>query len=171
MSGWFTTTASTILAAVLTTVGIYAAVIIATRVAGLRSFSKMSSFDFAVTVAIGTLIASTALSRDPPLLRAISVLVAIYVLKYLIARLRLRSDRISALLDNRPVLLMEDGRVLHENLRALHMTEGELQSKLRQANVLAYADVRAVVMETTGDISVITGNRPIEPPLLERVKR
>lgn len=53
---------------VLSTIGIYVAIIIFTRINGLRTFSKMSSFDFAVTVAIGSVIASTAATKGPSLL-------------------------------------------------------------------------------------------------------
>ncbi|MFN2557714.1 MAG: hypothetical protein ABR592_12780 [Nitriliruptorales bacterium] len=47
------TTWATLLLAVLSTLGIFISTIVYTRITGLRSFSKMSSFDFAITVAVG----------------------------------------------------------------------------------------------------------------------
>ena len=56
-----------LVAVTLSALGIYIGVIIATRLGGLRSFSKMSGFDFAMTVAVGSLIASTIVAPEPPL--------------------------------------------------------------------------------------------------------
>jgi hypothetical protein len=50
--------------AAIAALGIYLAVIVATRVSGLRSFTKMSAFDFAMTVAIGSLIAAARLTLE-----------------------------------------------------------------------------------------------------------
>lgn len=56
------TTLSAAAMAVVTTIGISVALIIYLRVAGVRSFSKMNPFDFATTVAVGSLVACTTLT-------------------------------------------------------------------------------------------------------------
>lgn len=172
---WITTTWSAAGMAVVSAVGIYAAVILYTRIAGLRSFSKMSSFDFAMTVAVGSLIATTVVAKDPPLLQAVVALGALYVLQVIIAQLRLRLKRVGWLVDNRPVLLMENGRLLEDAMRDAQITRSDLVAKLREANVLHFGQVRAVVLETTGDISVLhaPADDPVElaDALLEGVER
>lgn len=67
---WIVTSGEAVLMVLLTTVGIYLSMILLTRVSGLRSFSKMSGFDFAVTVVIGSVLATTVVSENPPLLQA-----------------------------------------------------------------------------------------------------
>jgi uncharacterized membrane protein YcaP (DUF421 family) len=62
---------------------------------------------------------------------------------------------------------------LHENLRRANVTEDDLRAKLREANVLTWDQVRAVVLETTGGISVLHTDDPdtrLEPELLENVR-
>jgi uncharacterized membrane protein YcaP (DUF421 family) len=114
----------------------------------------MSSFDFSMTVAIGSLIATTVVAKDPPLLQGVVGLGAIYALQKLVGYMR-RFDWVNKLVDNQPVLLMKDGEVFHDNLRRTDVEESDLRSKLREANVLQLSQVRAVVFETTGDISVL----------------
>ncbi len=143
--------------AVISALGIYLTMMALTRIAGLRSFSKISSFDFAVTVAIGSVVASTIVSSDPPLARAAIALAALYGIQITVGWLRVRSDLVRRAVDNTPLLLMDGERVLHENLRKVKLTEADLRSKLREANVLRPEQVRAVVMETTGDVSVLHG--------------
>ncbi len=154
---WFSTDWSSVLAIVLTTLGIYVAVILFTRLAGKRSFSKMSSFDFAMTVAVGSLIATTVLSADVSLWDGITGLGAIYVFQISVALLR-RFQIIKKAVDNSPLLLMDGKEILEKNLKKARVSKDDLRSKLREANVLKLDQVRAVVFETTGDISVLHSN-------------
>lgn len=156
-------TGNTLLMVGLSAVGIYACLILLTRLAGLRSFSKISSFDFAVTVGIATVFAGTLMAEDPPLLQGATALAALFGLQWAVGSLR-RYRPMSRLVDNRPMLLMSGAEVLHENLRRARVTEDDLRAKLREANVIHLGQVRAVVMESTGDISVLHAG-PDEPPL------
>ena len=173
MDEWFNTSWNSIAAIVINGVGIYIAVILFTRLSGKRSFSKMSSFDFAMTVAIGSIIASTVLSESISITTGVVGLALIYSLQLLVAFLR-RFNFVSNLVDNSPLMLMENEVILKENLRKAKVTEGDLRSKLREANVLNFSEVRAVVFEATGDISVIHSNdknKSCEDWLLKDVKR
>lgn len=145
----------TILLTVLATAAAYAAVIVATRLAGLRSFAKISAFDAAGTFAIGSMLATTA-TRAVPLPVGITAVATLFVLQLGVAALR-RSTSADRLIDNRPVLLMEDGRILEDNMRRADIATGDLRAQLRQANVTSMDEVLLVVLETTGDISVVTG--------------
>lgn len=167
---WLTTTGDSVVMVLLSTLGIYLALVVFTRIAGLRSFSKMSSVDFAVTVAVGSLLASTILLEDPPLARSIVALVALFVLQYAFSLIRMRSERMKGIVDNAPVLLMAGREILSENLRKARMTEDDLFSKLREANVCRLEQVRAVIMETTGDVSVLHED-PAGPPLDREILR
>ena len=154
MEKWFTSDLKSLIAIVITAAGIYLAVIVFTRLAGKRSFSKMSSFDFAMTVAVGSLIATTVLSSSVSLLDGVVGMAAIYLLQISVALLR-RFKVIKEAVDNSPLLLMKGEQILHENMKKARVSEGDLRSKLREANVLNLNQVRAVVFETTGDISVL----------------
>ncbi|NBC17254.1 MAG: DUF421 domain-containing protein [Bacteroidetes bacterium] len=161
---WLTTSWMALGMVLMTTLGIYGSVVVLTRLGGLRSFSKMSSFDFAVTVAIGSVIASTVVAKDPPLLQGAMALAALYAVQLGVAALRARSTTVQRLVDNEPLLLMAGTRILHDNLRRAQVTEADLRAKLREANVIDLEQVRAVVQETTGDVSVLHA-APDAPPL------
>lgn len=142
---------------ILSALGIYIMVILFTRLAGKRSFSKMSSFDFAMTVAVGSVIASTILSPSVNLIDGIVGLASIYCLQISVAIGR-RLNFIKRIVDNTPLLLMDGKEILHDNLRKARVTESDLRSKLREANVASTEEVLAVVFESTGDISVLHKN-------------
>lgn len=153
--------------------GIYISVILYTRLSGLRSFSKMSSFDFTMTVAVGSLIATTVLTEDPPLVQAIIALGALYILQISVAKIRGVYPVVSKLVDNQPTLLMRGRNMLDENLKETKVTPDDIRAKLREANVTDIDQVKAVVMETTGDISVLHSketSKSLDDYLLKDVK-
>ncbi|HAD96917.1 MAG TPA: DUF421 domain-containing protein [Cryomorphaceae bacterium] len=154
MEKYFTTSGTTALAIILTTFAVYITLILFTRLAGKRSFSKMSSFDFAMTVAIGSLLASTILSSSISLAEGIVGLAAVYTLQMTAALLR-RYPGFKNAIDNQPLLLMKGTEILYDNLKKARVAEGDLRSKLREANVIELSQVKAVIFETTGDISVL----------------
>ncbi len=154
MDKWFAFDIPSFVAIILTAIGIYIAIIIFTRIAGKRSFSKMSSFDFAMTVALGSMVATTVLSKSVSLWEGVVGVAAIYVLQLFVAILR-RFKIVQNAVDNSPLMLMDGQTILHENLKKARVTEADLRSKLREANVIRLKEVRAVVFEATGDISVL----------------
>lgn len=145
----------------------YVAVIVYTRITGLRSFAKLSAFDFAATIAIGSMMASMALLDSVSMLRGGLALGVLYVLQTLVARARRSSSRVERALDNRPLVLMHRGRLLEDNMRKGRVTAHELRGELRRAGICHRDQIRLVLLETTGDISVLT-EEP-EPWLLQDV--
>ena len=152
---WIYATASAATMAVISAIGIYLALIIFTRTAGVRSFSKLSGFDFAITVAIGSIIASTVLDQTPSLILAIIALMSLFLIQVIVAKLRRSSSFVRTLVDNKPILLMKGEKMLEDNMAKAKVSRSDLLAKLREANVLKLDQIHAVVMETTGDISVL----------------
>lgn len=146
----------------LTALIIYAVLILLTRLFGVRSFSTLSPLDLSITFAIGAVLASTVLSKNPPLLRGIVALVALFALQFLGSVLRQQSSQANNLLENRPLLLMAGKEILHDNMQTAYMTKDDLYAKLREANVVSFEQIRAVVMESTGTVSVLQV-RPGDP--------
>ena len=155
MKEWLVTSFDIIIPTIVSAVLIYLLIILYTRIFGLRSFSKMSSFDFAMTIAVGSLLASTIVTKGTTVLQGGVALFSLYFLQTAVAFLRQKVSWFSKAVDNQPLLLMHGERILHDNLKRANLSEGDLRAKLREANVLNYSQVKAVVFETTGDISVL----------------
>ena len=162
---WIAAEGDAALMVVLSAVALYALLILFTRLVGLRSFSKMSGFDFAITIAIGSVFASVTLWQKPTLVDGAVALGALFGLQFVVGNLRKRLPVVTGLIDNAPLLLMDGTTVLSDNLRRANMTEADLRAKLREANVTQLEQVRAVVMESTGDVSVL--HAPPDAPALD----
>ena len=146
-------------------------IILLTRLNGLRSFSKMSGFDFAITVAKGSVLASSVMATDwAAFWRYMGALAALYVVQACLSWARTHFAPIRERIDNSPLLLMRDGVILEENLKKGKISRADLIGKLREANALRFQDVRAVILEDTGDVSVLHGDIEVDEELFEGVR-
>lgn len=131
-------------------------VIALVRVAGVRSLSKMTAFDFVVTLATGSLLANAASASGWIMfvqsIAALAVLMAAQV-GLAVAR---RAPAMRRMIENDPLLLMRDGAFIDSALRQGRVTLQDLRAKLRQANIADPREVAFMVLETTGDIAILT---------------
>lgn len=153
----------------LSTTVVFASVITYVRIVGLRSFAKMSSFDFAMTVAVGSLMASTAASSSVSLVNGLVALAVLFATQVVIALGRRRGS-LEKVIDNQPIVLMIGNRYLDENLHRTRVTQHDIRAKLRENNITDMGSLHAVVLETTGNISVLHGDGGVDPSLLEGVR-
>lgn len=146
-------------------------VVMLVRVNGLRSFSKMTNFDFVMTIAVGSLLAGASQSTTwSAFAQTLAAMTTLFLVQYLSARFRKASETFQTLVQNNPVVLMRDGVIIHEALAKTRVAKEDLIAKLREANVLDLSQVRAVILETTGDVSVLHGDVCSEV-LLQGTKR
>ncbi|MDF4203470.1 DUF421 domain-containing protein [Maribacter sp. SA7] len=151
---------------------IYLYMMFITRVTGKRTFAKMTSFDFAVTIAMGSILADAVNKPVSSLMPAMVSIALLAGLQALFAKLLSSSNSAQKVMTNTPILLMKNGTILKNNLKKALVSQADLMGKLREANVLQLSEVKAVVFETTGDISVLHTDtlREVDSIIMEDVK-
>lgn len=162
--GWFG-----LLRVVVVGTAAYAALVILLRVTGKRTLSKMNAFDLVVTVALGSTLATVLLSRQVALAEGVLALALLVFLQFAITWLSVRSPRFQALIKAEPTLLLHRGRLLPGALRAQRVTEAEVMAALRGQGIRDMGDVEAVVLETDGSISAVTGSGKVVRTTLANV--
>lgn len=169
---WFFESAADVPEMLFSSLVLCAILILYTRMSGLRSFSKISSFDFAITVAIGSVLGTSVLTQNPPVFQAAIVLGSLFLFQFLVSYLRSRYRSVGKLVDNEPIVLMTRDGFIVENLKKSRIEKDEIRAKLRAANVLQLSEVKLVILETTGDISVLhsSDNTTIDPEIIEDVQ-
>lgn len=133
---------------------IFVVIIVLTRIIGLRAFAKFTAYDFAFTVAIGSII-SSILTSNTSLAHGSIAIAGLLMITFTFSYLQRKFSLLNKIISNAPLLLMDGSTILHENLTFSRIEEEQLISKLREANVLNFDQVFAVVLESTGDISVL----------------
>lgn len=126
------------------------------RIGGRRIFGKNSSFDIVLGVILGSIM-SRALTANAQFLPTLAAGTALVVLHWLLAEVALRSPAFGHLIKGRESLLIQDGDIRHETLRAANLTEHDLKEALRSnGGTLEPSSVRAAYLERSGEISVIS---------------
>lgn len=133
----------------------YAALVVLLRISGKRTLSKMNAFDFVVTVALGSTLASVLLSRDVPLVEGLTGIGLLLLVQFFITWLSVRSQTVSSLVKSTPRLLYHHGQFLERAMKAERINEEEVLQAVRSRGFLSLERVAAVVLETDGSISVM----------------
>lgn len=128
------------------------------RIVGLRSLSKMTNFDFVMTVALGSVLAS-AVTADKwtTFGQCLAAMVGLFLVQVSAARIRKASDRAEDIMQNQPIFLFRDGEFCDDALTSSRVSRSDVIAKMREANCLSLDSARAVVLEATGDVSVLHG--------------
>ena len=172
MENWVFATLPILAKVLLTVVAIFSLVILITRISGLRTFAKMSNIDFASTIAIGSILATVVMHPDQSILKGAVALAGVVTFQSIFSLVARKSDYLRKILSNEPILLMYNGKILHDNLASANVSTDELIAKLREANTIDFDQVLAVVLETTGDMSVMhtSQQKRLLPKMLQGVR-
>ena len=136
----------------------YLALVLLLRVSGKRTLSKMNAFDFVVTVALGSTLATVLLSKDVALVEGVVAFTLLVGAQYLITWLSVRSGTIRQLVKSEPSLLFHDGDFLASAMKRERVTEDEVLAAARQQGKASLDQVGAVVLETDGTFSILSSS-------------
>lgn len=170
---WVYSLKDPILETILGSLLIFFVIIVLTRIIGLRSFAKFTAYDFAFTVAIGSIISST-LTSSTSIAHGSIAIACLLGLTFLFSYLQRLVPALNSLISNQPLLLMDKNEILYDNLKHARIEKTQLIAKLREANVMDFEQVEAVVLESTGDISVLHASNSevsLNANLLEGVRK
>jgi len=133
----------------------YVFVIIWIRLTGIRSTSQMNSFDWIVTVAIGSIFASTIIFKQMMVLEGMFSIVLLLVMQYTLTSIVSNFDYFRKVMKATPSLLFFEGKFLDDNMRKERIVRAEVFAVIRQQGYKSTDDIYAVVLETNANLSVI----------------
>lgn len=133
----------------------YVALVGMLRIVGSRTLSQLNAFDFIVTVALGSTLATVILSKDVPLLDGLLSFASLLILQFAISKASTRWKSFRKLVKTEPYLLFFNGSYIEAALRRHRITKDEILQMLRSKGISSVKDIDAVVLETNGKFSVI----------------
>jgi uncharacterized membrane protein YcaP (DUF421 family) len=139
------------------------------RVVGKRTLSQLNAFDLIVTVALGSTLATTILTKDIALVDGLLGFALLIGLQWTISKLCFKYKSVQDLVKTEPRLLYFKGKHLKKALRECRVTKEEIQQVVRSTGIARLEDTDAIVLETNGKFSVIRKSEKQEIPVLEDV--
>ena len=138
----------------LRTVILYIVLILVIRLMGKRQVGQMEPAEFVVTMLVANLAAVPMQDGAIPLASGLVPIITVLGMELVFSALSLKSLFFRKLLCGKPVILIENGNILQENLRKTRVTLDELTGHLREKDVLDLKTVQYAILETNGNLSV-----------------
>ena len=141
---------------VLRAVTIYVALMVIMRVAGKRSLAQITTFDFVLLLIIGEATQQALLGQDFSMTNAIIVIVTLVVVDIGLSFIKRQSKTIDKVLDDVPLVIVEDGVALKDRMDKARVDESDVLSAARHLQGLERLDqIRYAVLERSGGISIV----------------
>jgi uncharacterized membrane protein YcaP (DUF421 family) len=145
---------------VLRAAAIYLVLLVLFRVAGRRTLSEMTSFDFVLLLVIGEATQQALLGEDFSLIHAVLVIVTLIMLDVLISWVTQRSRIAGKLVEGVPMVIVADGKPLHDRMRKARIELADVLEAARHTQGLERMDqIKYAVVETSGGITIIPKER------------
>ncbi len=149
----------------------YVTVIVVLRVTGKRTLSKLNAFDWVVSVALGSTLATILLSKDVSWSEGATALALLASLQFAVAWTTTHLPGGRSVVTARPTLMLQEGRMLPDALREQRVTEDEIRQAVRATGSGDLGSIAAVILESDGSFSVISGSQAGDRSALEGVRR
>lgn len=135
------------------TVIVYLFVLFAMRLMGKREIGKLSVFDLVVSIMIAE-VAAVSLDLEEPFWKGIVIVLILVAMQVVVAFLSLKSHRLRELLEGRPTIMIQNGRIIDRAMRKTRYSMSDLLTQLREKNIANVGDVEFAILETSGKLSV-----------------
>ncbi|SET20934.1 Uncharacterized membrane protein YcaP, DUF421 family [Salinibacillus kushneri] len=138
---------------------------ILTRLMGKKQISQFTFFDYVTGITIGSIAATVSVNESVKIMKGVYALVYLTIFLFIISYIALKSFAFRGLVEGSPTILVENGKILEENLKKVRFTYDDLLIRLREKNAFKVSDVELAVLETDGQVSVMkkAGNQPLTP--------
>lgn len=136
------------------TILLYLVLIFGMRLLGKRQIGQLEPSEFVVAMLIADL--ATIPMQDPglPLHAGLVPILTVLGLELTLSGLMMRSVLLRRIFCGKPVILIENGKLLQKSMRATRVSLDELTSHLREKGILDLKTVQYAILETDGELSV-----------------
>ncbi len=159
-----------LLRVLITVVTAYPGLILLLRIYGKRSLSKLNMFDFIITVAFGSTLASVVIQENVTVIDGLVTFALLLTAQYIVTKTSQRSDWLNKIIKSEPTIIFYEGEFVEKGMDTARVSEAEILATIRQQGIACLNDVHAVVLETNGELSVINAQEKIDRPTLRTVK-
>ena len=143
------------LISIIRTVLLYAFIILAVRIMGKRQISDMQTSELVITLVISDIAAIPMQNNNQPLLSGLLPILILVSLEIIVSIIMLKSKRFRDVICGHPVVIIQDGKILEQQIKKLRISYEDLYSLLRQQEVFDVSDVKYGIVETNGSVSLL----------------
>lgn len=136
-----------------------------TRCLGKKQISQLTFFDYITGITIGSIAASCAVDAQIDASMGLVGLLTWTLLSISLSYVTLKKLKIKRLLDGTPTIVIQQGKILYENLKQERFTVLDLLEELRLQGVFCVEQVNFAILENGGRLSILLKSQfqPMKP--------
>ena len=146
----------------LRSVAVYFFMIIALRIFGKKELSQLNTADVILILLISNSVQNAMVGADTSLYGGIIAAFSLFLINFIFKKVMLKSKFIKGLVQDKPEILIHNGKTEFKTLARLGITSEELEEAMREHGIEYYKDVKLAMFEIDGNISIISGNENLK---------
>jgi uncharacterized membrane protein YcaP (DUF421 family) len=139
----------------LRAIALYVFVVFVMRMIGRRELSTLTPFDLVLLIVLGDAIQQGLTQDDYSVTGAVIAVSTLAIMQVITSYISYRVKPFRKILKGEPIVLIEDGKLLNQNLRRERITAGDVAEKMRAQEIAAFDQVQWAILESNGSISFI----------------
>ena len=146
----------------LRSVAVYFFMIIALRIFGKKELSQLNTADVILILLISNSVQNAMVGANTSLYGGIIAAFSLFLINYIFKKVMLKSKFIKELVQDKPEILIHNGKIEFKTLAKLGITSEELEEAMREHGIEYYKDIKLAMFEIDGNISIISGNENLK---------
>lgn len=155
-----------LLETIIRTVVAFVLIMLITRVLGKHTIARMTYNDFVASITLGAIIGNLAFNTHLKTWNLITSFLIFSGIAYLISFISLKSRKIRKWFAGKPTVVIENGKIMEQNLRKIQFTLDTLNQELREKDIFDIEEVQYAILELNGKLSVL--KKPEYRPLIQK---
>jgi len=147
---------------IIRSVSVYLFMIIALRIFGKKELSQLNTSDVILILLISNSVQNAMVGSNTSLLGGLLAAFALFIINIIFKKTMLHSNFIKEILQDKPELIIHNGKIEFKTLAKLGISSDELQEAIREHGVEHYSDVKLAMFEIDGSISIISGDKNLK---------
>ena len=156
---------------IIRSASVYLFMLIALRIFGKKELSQLNTADVILILLISNSVQNAMVGSDTSLWGGLAAAAVLFVINFTLKKLMYKFPKFSTLMQEKPEVLIHDGKLDFKALSKLNITSDEIQEAMREHGVEHFSDVKLAMLEIDGNISIISGNKNLRQTHYKRLKR
>lgn len=146
---------------ILRSVAVYAFMIVALRIFGKKQLSQLNTADVILILLISNSVQNAMVGSNVSLIGGILAALSLFVMNLIFKKLVFKSEWIKNWIQDKPEILVHNGKIEFETVAKLGITSEELEEVMREHGIEHFRDIKLAILEIDGDISMISGDNAL----------
>lgn len=152
-------------------VAVYIFILVAIRLTGKKELSQLTTSDIVLILLISNAVQNAMVGPDTSLLGGLCAAAVLFLLNLLFKWLLFRYPGFRTLVNQKPEVLIHNGKLEFTTLSRLQITDDELKEAMREHGIDLYKDVKWAILEMDGNISIISGEAHLKQSSYKRKRK